>query len=62
MLDIRRKAKNANRKAARNKGGSCKISQVLEIAESVERSNIPLGVGANLELIEILLRYDVIKW
>ena len=43
-------------KLLRIKGGSCKISQVLEIAESVERSNIPLGVGANLELIEILLR------
>ena len=47
--------KKARRKIALNKTGSFRMLQVLEMSASVEKSKIPLGVGANLELIEMLL-------
>ena len=55
MLDIRRKAKNANRKSALNSGGSGRMSHALDMAARVVRSKIPLGVEEKFELIEMLL-------
>ena len=57
MLDILRKAKNANKKIARNSGGSDRISHACEIKARVVRSKM-VGVGAKVVLIEMLLRYS----
>ena len=46
-LDILKNAKNAVKNAALNKIGSSKILQAREMADMVERSKIPLGVGEN---------------
>ena len=54
MLDILRKAKNANKKIARNSGGSARISHACEIKARVVRSKMPLGVGAKVVLMEML--------
>ena len=42
-----------------NNIGSSRISKVLEINASVDRSKMPLCVGPNLVFIEMLLRYSV---
>ena len=65
MLDILRNGKKAVRNMALNKegggggGGSDKELQALEIWYMVLMSKIPLGVGANCEFMEILLRNRV---
>ena len=59
MLDIRKNAKKTSRKIALNKIGSFRMLQVLEMSASVVRSKIPLGVGANVMLMEILLKYSI---
>ena len=56
-FDILKNAKKAKRKATLNKMGSSRILQAREIAASVVRSNMPLGVGKEVELIAKLLRY-----
>ena len=56
MLDILKNAKKARRKIALNRGGSLRMLHDLEISAKVERSKIPLGVGAKLVLMEMLLK------
>ena len=55
-LDILKNAKKAKRNAALNKMGSSRMLQAREIATSVVKSNMPLGVGKEVELISRLLR------
>ena len=56
MFDILRNAKKARRNAALNKMGSSRMLQAREIAASVVKSKMPLGVGKEVELMAILLR------
>ena len=56
MLDILKNAKKAVKNAVLNKIGSSRILQAREISARVERSKMPLGVGAKDEFMEILLR------
>ena len=55
-LDVLENAKNDTRKAALKRSGSSKMFQAREMAAKVERSNIPLGLGDKVELIDMLLR------
>ena len=56
-LDILKNAKKAKRNAALNRMGSSRMLQARDIAASVVKSNMPLGVGKEVELIAKLLRY-----
>ena len=55
-FNILKNAKKAKRNAL-NKMGSSRMLQAREIAASVVKSNMPLGVGKEVELIAKLLRY-----
>ena len=54
--------KNAVRKIALYKTGSCNLSQALEMLTRVSRSKVPLGMGLKVEFIEILLIYAETNW
>ena len=56
MLDILKNAKKAVKNAVLNRIGSSKVSQAREISARVERSKMPLGVGAKDKFMEMLLR------
>ena len=56
MLDMRKNPQNAVRKMVLYKIGSVKLSHASEILYNVWTSKTPLGVGENLELIEMLCR------
>ena len=56
-LDILKNAKKAKRNAALNNMGSSRMLQAWEMAASVVKSNMPLGVGKEVEWIAKLLRY-----
>ena len=57
MFDILRNPKNAVKNMALNNKGSVSMSQLREMRYKVLMSNTPLGVGRNLELIEMLRMY-----